>query len=661
MDAMTASTPPPGAGAPLLPPETPLAMPVQSFEEAAPAPMRLPGTPAGIELRRAWVFGGTAGLTLLATGQLWWALRAGGVGILDWIGLVLFALLFVWVAQSFVSALAGFALIVHGYRRPGRLGVIDAGPLPPLATRTALLVPTYNEDPERLMAGVQAIYESVEATRQPEAFDFFILSDTNKPDIRDLELAAFLALRERVGGHGRLFYRHRKDNTERKAGNIADWVRRFGGAYPHMLILDADSLMTGKAVVRLAMAMERNPRVALIQTLPVVVNGSTVFARMQQFAGRVYGPVLAYGNAWWHGTEGNYWGHNAIIRTAAFATHAGLPKLPGRKPFGGSVLSHDFVEAALMRRGGWALHLVPGLGGSYEEGPPSLTDMLVRDRRWCQGNLQHAGVLPAKGLHWISRWHLMTGIGHYATAPLWGMLMVIGLFMTMANSGTVPAGWQVPDETGRFLWVFMLTMLLLLGPKLLGFVLTLVDPWARRSCGGAVRLTLGLLLETLLTTLMAPVTMYVQSRGVAEVLAGRDSGWESQRRDDGTLPLSGLLQRYGGVTAWGLAGAVCSYAISPALALWMLPVLLGMVLSMPIVALTSAPDAGRWLRDVGVFRTPEETLPPPVLARAQMLRGTPWSPPPEVPLPWLSSATRQVITWAMERGTALRARLQAAR
>src|SRR5690606_24157268 len=204
-------------------------------------------------------------------------------------------------------------------------------------------------------------------------------------------------------------------------------------------------------------------------------------------------------------------------------------------------------------------------------------------------------------------------------------------------------------------------MLLLLGPKLLGFVLTLVDPWARRSCGGAVRLTLGLLLETLLTTLMAPVTMYVQSRGVAEVLAGRDSGWESQRRDDGTLPLSGLLQRYGGVTACGLAGAVCSYAISPALALWMLPVLLGMVLSMPIVALTSAPDAGRWLRDVGVFRTPEETLPPPVLARAQMLRGTPWSPPPEVPLPRLSAARRQAVAWAVERGTALRARLQAAR
>ena len=173
-------------------------------------------------------------------------------------------------------------------------------------------------------------------------------------------------------------------------------MRRFGGAYPQMLILDADSLMTGDTIVRLAGAMERHPDVALIQTLPVIVNGNTLFARMQQFAGRVYGPVIAHGVAWWHGAESNYWGHNAIIRTRAFAAHAGLPELRGIKPFGGTVLSHDFVEAALLRRGGWALHMVPGLAGSYEEGPPSLTDMLVRDRRWCQGNLQHGAVLPAQ-------------------------------------------------------------------------------------------------------------------------------------------------------------------------------------------------------------------------------------------------------------------------
>ncbi len=620
------------AVAAMLPVQAPLDMPVQSFREASPAPQRLAGTPLDIVWRRVIVLGGTGGLTLLATYQLWWALRGGGHSALEWLGLVLFAALFVWVAQGFMSALAGFALIVNGYRRRDGLGVIDAGPLPPLTSRTALLMPTYNEDPERLMAGLQSICESVFETGRAQAYDFFVLSDTTQPELQARELAAFHHLRDALGDQVRLFYRHRPENIDRKAGNIAEWVRRFGAGYPQMLILDADSLMTGKAINRLVVAMERHPEVGLIQTLPVVVNGGTVFARMQQFAGRVYGPVLARGNAWWHGTEGNYWGHNAIIRTAAFAARAGLPALPGSRPFGGSILSHDFVEAALLRRGGWEVHLVPGLGGSYEEGPPSLTDMLVRDRRWCQGNLQHGGVLPAKGLHWVSRWHLMTGIGHYITAPLWGMLMLIGLIMTMANSGlqwesvvlpgiSSPEDWTGPKGIERFLWVFMLTMSLLLGPKLMGFTLTLADPWARRSCGGFWRLTLGVVVETLLTTLMAPVTMYVQSRGVAEVLAGRDSGWESQRRDDGTLTFAELWQRYGGVSLCGVVGVVWSYAVSPSLMLWMSPVLLGLVFSMPVVALTAAPEPGRRLRRWGVFLTPEEVAPPPILSRVQGLRS----------------------------------------
>ncbi len=616
----------------MLPPEAALEMPVQSFDDAAPAAARLAGTPMDIVWRRLIVLGGTAGLTLLATYQLWWAMRGGGHSALEWLSLVLFAALFVWVAQGFMSALAGFALIVNGYRRRDRLGVIDAGPLPALNTRTALLMPTYNEDPERLMAGLQSICESVLKTRRQDAYDFFVLSDTTRPEVQQRELAAFHRLRDTLGGQVRLYYRHRPQNIDRKAGNIAEWVRRFGAAYPQMLILDADSLMTGKAINRLAVAMERHPEVGLIQTLPVVVNGSTIFGRMQQFAGRVYGPVLAHGNAWWHGTEGNYWGHNAIIRTAAFASCAGLPELPGSRPFGGSILSHDFVEAALLRRGGWEVHLVPALGGSYEEGPPSLTDMLVRDRRWCQGNLQHGGVIPAKGLHWVSRWHLLTGIGHYITAPLWGALMLIGLVMTMASSGLQwdslvfpgigsAADWTGPKGMERFFWVFMLTMSLLLGPKLLGFILALTDPWARRSCGGALRLTAGVLVETLLTTLMAPVTMYVQSRGVIEVLAGRDSGWESQRRDDGTLTRTELWQRYGGVTVCGVVGAAWSFAVSPWLMLWMSPVLLGLVLSMPVVAFTAAPEAGRRLRRWGIFLTPEEVAPPPILTRVQGLRS----------------------------------------
>ena len=284
-------------------------------------------------------------------------------------------------------------------------------------------------------------------------FDLFILSDTTDPDVWVAEEAAFLALRDRTGDDGRIFYRRRAENTERKAGNIADWVRRFGGAYRQFLILDADSVMTGDAVIRLAGMLERHPDVGLVQTLPVIVGGETLFARMQQFAGRLYGPLIAHGIAWWHGADGNYWGHNAMIRTEAFAAAAGLPTLEGRKPFGGHIMSHDFVEAALLRRAGWAVHMVPGLPGSYEESPPSLADVAVRDRRWCQGNLQHIGVVAARGLHPISRLHLLMGIGSYVTAPMWLVFLVLGILISLQARFILPeyfpSGPSLCSRSGR--------------------------------------------------------------------------------------------------------------------------------------------------------------------------------------------------------------------
>lgn len=629
----TSPVPPPSAAdaAPyaVLPPESPMAMPVQSLREGKRPTNRPPSTPMGMVARRIYVIGGAAVLTLIAAYHILRVLYVGGLNLLEGVLLVLFVLLFAWIALAFCSSLAGFLLILS--RRRWRLGIQRTGPLPPLNVRTALLMPTYNEDPERLVAGLQAIYESVAATGQLDCFDFFILSDTTRPEVREAEIRAFEGLRERLGGGPHLYYRRRSNNAERKAGNIAEWVRRFGGDYPQMLILDADSLMTGEVIVKLSDAMARHPDTALIQTLPMIVNGNTLFARMQQFAGRVYGPVIAYGIAWWHGAESNYWGHNAIIRTAAFAAHAGLPELRGRKPFGGTVLSHDFVEAALMRRGGWALHMIPGLIGSYEEGPPSLTDMLVRDRRWCQGNLQHAAVLPAKGLHWVSRMHLMIGIGHYFTAPMWAMLMLISMAIPLDRAnffswesirlpGFSPSAYWRDQDPDRAFWVFVVTMTVLLAPKLMGYIATVIDRETRRGCGGAIRMFVSMLVETVLAALMAPVTMYVQSRGVAEVLSGKDSGWESQRRDDGTLPLSGLLRSYGGLSLFGALVGTMAYLVSPSLAAWMSPVILGLVISIPVVALTSARTPGRWLKRIGIFATPEEKIPPPVLVRASELR-----------------------------------------
>jgi membrane glycosyltransferase len=337
----------------------------------------------------------------------------------------------------------------------------------------------------------------------------------------------------------------------------------------------------------------------------------------------VYGPLIAHGIAWWHGAEGNYWGHNAMIRTRAFAECGGLPELRGRKPFGGPIMSHDFVEAALMRRGGWAVHMVPALHGSFEEVPPTLTDLSVRDRRWCQGNLQHAAVLRAKGLRWISRLHLLTGIGSYITAPLWLLFILAGILIAVqarfVQPNYFPAGkslfpqWPVVDPV-RAMWLFVGTMALLLLPKALGCVAVMVHGSERRGCGGAVRLVAGMLYETLIAGLMAPVVMLTQSIDVVAILAGRDSGWNVQRRDGGAIPASETRRLYWRHTVLGLALGGIAWLVSPYLALWMLPVVLGLAMAIPLALMTGH----RSDRSV-LLRTPEETMPPDVVAQAETL------------------------------------------
>ena len=303
--------------------------------------------------RRAFILLSTAALTGAGGYEMYRVLQVGGLTALEAMVLALFLLLLAWVAFSFASALAGFFVLL-GRRRSAEMGSGNEM-LPAIASRTAILLPTYNENPHHLMARLRAIHESVDSTSHSERFDWFILSDTTNPDVWIAEEKAFLALRQ-ASGALRLYYRHRADNTARKAGNIAEWITRFGGAYDLMIVLDADSLMSGDTIVRMVHAMEANPDAALVQTLPVIVNARSLFSRLQQFAGRLYGPMLAAGVAWWHGSEGNYWGHNAIIRVRAFADEAALPRLRGRKPFGGHILSHDFVEAALMRRAGWGIY-----------------------------------------------------------------------------------------------------------------------------------------------------------------------------------------------------------------------------------------------------------------------------------------------------------------
>ena len=540
----------------------------------------------------------------------------------------LFVILFAWVALSFASTLGGVIAMLARPAEP--LGIDPDAPLPTIATRTALLFPTYNEPPARLLSRVQAVCELVAAAGAPGHFDVFVLSDTTDPDIFIAEEAAYLQLRERLGA-ANVFYRHRPNNEARKAGNIAEWVRRFGGGYEQMVVLDADSLMTGDTLVRLVAAMERNPGAGLVQTFPVMVNAATPFARVQQFAGRLYGPLVAHGLAWWHGGDGNYWGHNAVLRTRAFAQCAGLPTLRGPRPIGGHILSHDFVEAALMRRAGWAIHMVPALGGSYEESPPSLTEYAARDRRWCQGNLQHAGVLPARGLHWLSRMHLLTGIGAYVAAPLWLLFLFVGILVALQaqfirpeyfpKTFTLYPQWPAQDPV-RAAYVFAGTMALLLAPKLIGYLAMLADGATRRAFGGAVRALLSVLAETVISGLIAPIMMLIQSASVSAILMGRDGGWQVQRRDDGSLPLRAVMRRYGGHTAFGLLLAFAAYQVSFSLFAWMTPVILGLLLAIPLAYWSASPMAGRALRRMKLLLIPEETHPPEILARANALVAT---------------------------------------
>jgi membrane glycosyltransferase len=360
-----------------------------------------------------------------------------------------------------------------------------------------------------------------------------------------------------------------------------------------------------------------------------VVNRNTLFARLQQFAARVYGPVIATGLAVWAGRDGNYWGHNAIIRTRPFAAHCGLPDLKGKPPFGGHVLSHDFVEAALMRRAGWSVSMLPTLEGSYEESPPSLIDLSVRDRRWCQGNLQHSRVIGARGLRLATRQHFATGIMGYLASPFWLAQLVVGIALVLQTTYIRPEyftrdfrlfpTWPRFDPE-RALALFGITMGILLAPKLFGLILMLFDGERRRASGGAIRLVISSFIEIILSGLLAPILMLVQSGSVFQILLGRDTGWNPQRRDDGSIPIKDIVRRHRWHTALGVVAGLSAFLISTSLFLWMSPTILGLVLAIPLSWISGSLTAGLVLKRLGLLLTPTEKRPPPIVTHANALQ-----------------------------------------
>jgi membrane glycosyltransferase len=620
MDSLTSTQEP---AMPAMPQEAPLAMPVQSLTRFSRRERRSWAAPA-LAYRpwatRLFVFGGALALTFYGAYQMYKVVQVGVITLLEWALVVLFVANFSWIAVAFTSGVVGFVWLL--FRAPAR------GALPErLTKKTAVVMPIYNEAPARVFAAVQAICEDVGATGLGESFDYFFLSDTTDPDIWIAEERALLAIRRRMPGE-RLYYRHRRKNTSRKAGNVADFVTRWGGAYDHMVVLDADSLMTGDSIVRLAVAMEADPDAGIIQTLPLIINRNTLFARIQQFAARITGPVIAAGLSAWMGRDGNYWGHNAIIRTAAFAAHCGLPNLRGRPPFGGHILSHDFVEAALIRRAGYAVYMLPTLGGSYEESPPSLIDLAARDRRWCQGNLQHIRILPTKGLVLPSRQHFVTGIMGYVASPLWMAQLLVGIALVLQASYIRPEyftadfslfpAWPRFDAE-RALQLFELTMGVLLAPKLFGLIAALIDAPTRRACGGALRLVLSAILETIMSALLAPIMMLIQSGSVVQILSGRDTGWNPQRRDDGSIPFGSIVRRHRAHMALGVLTLFAGVLISTSLVAWMSPTIAGLILAIPLSWASGQLWIGVALRRLGLLTTPEESSPPAIVLRSNAL------------------------------------------
>ncbi len=600
----------------------PLAMPTQSFarfsrrdRRALVAP-RLARAPI---LTRFVVFGGSLALTAYGAYQMFKVVSIGAITPLEWVITVLFVITFSWITLSFSSSVVGFFwLLTHRAQRE---------PFPLLRERTAVVMPIYNEAPSRVFGAVQAIFEDVEQTGQAHAFDFFLISDTTDPDVWIAEERAYLAMRARLP-QARLYYRRRRKNISRKAGNIADFITHWGGHYPHMVVLDADSLMTGDAIVGLAAAMEADPDAGIIQSLPLIVNRNTMFARLQQFAARIAGPVIAAGLSAWMGHEGNYWGHNAIVRTRAFTEHCGLPDLPGKPPFGGHILSHDFVEAGLMLRAGYTVYMLPILGGSYEESPPSLIDLATRDRRWCQGNLQHARLIGARGFTLATRQHLANGIMGYLASPLWMAQLLVGILLVLQSHYIRPEyftrefslfpAWPRFDYE-RALQLFELTIGILLAPKFLGLAIALLEPKTRRGSGGALGLIASTIVEIVISAALASIMMLIQSGSVAQILSGRDTGWNPQRRDDGSIPLSGIARRHVAHTFLGLVTLFAAALISPSLIAWMSPTIAGLIFSIPLSWASGNLKLGLAMRRIGLLRTPEETSPPGVVARANAL------------------------------------------
>jgi len=546
--------------------------------------------------------------------------------------LILFGILFCWVSAGFWTALMGFLELLTG-RDKYRISGASAGNEPIEAgARTALVMPICNEDVPRVFAGLRATFESVKATGDLDRFDFFVLSDTNDPDIAVAEQQAWLEVCREAGGFGHIFYRRRRRRVKRKSGNLDDFCRRWGADYRYMVVLDADSVMSGECLTSLVRLMEATPDAGIIQTAPKASGMDTLYARMQQFATRVYGPLFTAGLHFWQLGESHYWGHNAIIRMKPFIEHCALAPLPGKGAFAGAILSHDFVEAALMRRAGWGVWIAYDLPGSYEELPPNLLDELKRDRRWCHGNLMNFRLFLVKGMHPVHRAVFLTGVMSYLSAPLWFFFLVLSTALLAVNTLMEPTYFLAPRQLYP-LWpqwhpdkavaLFSTTIVLLFLPKLLSIILI----WAKgaKEYGGRFKVTLSMLLEMLFSMLLAPVRMLFHTRFVLAAFLGWAATWNSPQRDDDSTPWLEAVKRHGSQTVLGAAWAALVIWLNPSFLWWLTPIVGSLMLSIPVSVISSRTNLGLQARDEKLFLIPEEyDTPQELLSTDQYTHENRW-------------------------------------
>ena len=533
-------------------------------------------------------------------------------GVLDWVLALPFAAVLAWECCVVWQLVLGFYAWAAGPRSQSAIEQ-DFATISPTRTgrsRTAILIPIFDEDVDDVFARVGVMWASLSRLGVPDDIVVHVLSDTRTPHVAAAEERHAASLR--AGAMPTLQYRHRAINLGRKAGNVGEFLERAGQDYDFAIVLDADSLMTGSAMRRLIRLMERHATVALIQTVSYATGRETLFARIQQFAVRLYAPLALRGLEFWQGGEGSYWGHNAILRIAPFRQHCTLPVLSGRPPFGGELLCHDTVEAALLVRAGWEVRLLPQMDGTWEEMPTNAADLLGREKRWCQGNLQHARLLGLPGLKAGSRAHIALGIGGYLTAPLWWAFLLLGAARVLFGDPTERLGllaYGVTESGPASLMLACLAAALILTPRVLNLWRVLADRPACGSFGGVRRLLTSAAIEQVFWLLFGPVMSLVNAGFVLRTLGGQVVPWDARPRGDRHIgPAEAARLHWPQLVVAVVLGAACAKA-GGWYAAWMAPSVLGLLLSPWLTSLSSRLDLGLWSKRLGLFMTVDDRAP----------------------------------------------------